>query len=134
MPLSIERKRAIAIYGTIVILLAAGVAIIIEYPEVLNPAEKPALQILSRTVVDGRNESEVNASFTVVIQNTGMSNESKTLVCSVSFQTGSSGFLTYDNRTNVTLAPGETKTYYPVIVLPDSAISVNWNLSTAFED
>ena len=134
MPISIERKRAIAVYGAIIILLAAAVAIIIEYPEVLNMPEKPKLQILSRNIVQGRNDSDVNAYFTIVIQNTGTSNESKILVCSIYFQTGSSGVLTFDNRTLVTLTPGEIRTYHPVIMLPDSAKSVSWSLKTVFED
>lgn len=135
MPLSIERKRAIVIYSVIIILLAAAAFIIVEYPEVLNTSEKPSLQILSRDVVPGRNESgttNVNASFTIVIKNIGTKNESRTLVCSVTFQTGSE-VLTYDNRTMVTLTPGETRTYHPVVNLPDSAKSVSWTLSTVFE-
>lgn len=137
MPLSIEQKRTIAVFGAIVILLTAAVVIIIEYPEVLSPVENTKLQILSRDVVDGRNDSgnsNVNASFTIVIKNIGMLNETKTLVCSVSFRTGSGEVLTYDNRTLVMLMPGETRAYYPVVKLPDSAKSVDWSLGTAFED
>jgi hypothetical protein len=136
MPLSIEKIRSIAVYGTVIILLAAAVFIIIEYPEVLNPGEKPNLQILSRDVIAGRNENgttNVNASFIIVIKNTGTSNESKILVCSVTYQDGTNSFLTFTNRTSVTLTPDETRTYYPVIILPDSAKSVSWTLGTIFE-
>jgi hypothetical protein len=136
MPLSIEKIRYIAIFGTIAILLAAGAFIIYQYPEVLNPAEKPNLQIISRDVIQGRNAGgfdEVNATFTIVVKNTGTSNESKILVCSVTFQSGSSGWLTFHNRTTVTLLPGEVRTYHPIVNLPDSAKSVSWTLGTAFE-
>jgi hypothetical protein len=136
VPISIERKRAIAVYGAVIILLAAAVVIIIEYPEVLNAPDKPKLQILSRNIVQGRNDSgssNVNASFTIVIKNTGTSNDSKVLVCSVSFKDGSNQWLTCDNRTLVTLIPGETRTYYPVVILPESAKSVSWSLGTVFE-
>ena len=136
MPISIERKRAIAVYGAVIILLAAAVVIIFEYPEVLNTPEKPKLQILSRNIVQGRNDSgssNVNASFSIVIKNTGTSNDSKILVCSVSFKDGSNQWVTLDNRTIVTLTPGETRTYYPIVILPDSAKSVSWTLGTVFE-
>jgi hypothetical protein len=136
MPLSIEKIRFIAVYGTIIALIVALVVIITVYPEVLNPAEKQTLQILSRDVIAGRNESgttNVNASFTIVIKNTGTSNESRILVCSVTYQNGANDFLTFSNRTLVTLTPGETRTYYPIVTLPDSAKSVNWNLGTVFE-
>ena len=136
MPISIERKRAIAVYGAVIILLAAAVVIIFEYPEVLNTPEKPKLQILSRNIVQGRNDSgssNVNASFGIVIKNTGTSNDSKILVCSVSFKDGSNQWVTLDNRTIVTLTPGETRTYYPIVILPDSAKSVGWTLGTVFE-
>ena len=136
MPLSIEKIRTIVIYGTIAILLVAAAFIIYEYPDVLNPVERPALQILSRDVVQGRNDSgstNVNASFTIVIKNTGTSNESKILVCSVTFKNVSNEWLTCDNRTLVTLMPGETRTYHPVVILPDSAKSVSWTLGTVFE-
>jgi len=124
-----------------VILLVAAVIIIIEDPQVLSQVfstpEQPALQIISRNCIDGRNDSgtsNVNASFTVVVKNTGTSNESKILVCSVTFQPESGGSLTYDNRTLVSLAPGETRTYHPVVNLPESAKSVKpWNLGTVFE-
>jgi hypothetical protein len=136
MPLSIEKIRFIAVYGTIIALILAAVFIIVEYPEILNPAEKQGLQILSRNGNDGRNESgntNVNFSFIIVIKNVGESNESKTLVCSVSYQNAANAVLTFSNRTLVTLAPGETRTYYPVVILPDSAKSVNWDLNTFFE-
>jgi hypothetical protein len=136
MPLSKERIRFIAVYGAIVILLAAAAIIIIEHPEVLSPAEQPALQIVLRKCDEGRNDSgtnNVNASFTIVVKNSGTSNESKMLVCSVTFQNGSAGFVTFDNRTFVTLTPGETRTYKPVVYLPDNAKSKVWTLSTVFE-
>jgi hypothetical protein len=135
MPSSTEKKQAIAVLGLVAILIAAAVFIIIQYPEVLATPEKPALQILSRDMVAGRNESgnsNVNASFEIVIKNTGTSNESKILVCKVSFRSGSND-LTVENRTLVTLTPGETKTYHPIVILPDIAKSVSWNLSTVFE-
>jgi hypothetical protein len=136
MPLSIERIRFIAVYGTIIALIIAAAVIIVEYPEVLNPSEKQGLQILTAHWVEGRNDSgtnKVNLSISINIKNTGTSNESKILVCSVTYQNGANEFLTFSNRTLVTLTPGETRTYYPVVNLPDSAKSVNWNLATAFE-
>jgi hypothetical protein len=136
MPLSIERKRFIAVYGAITILLVLAAVIIIEYPEVINPPEKPTLQIMSRDYIAGRNESgttNVNLTFIIAIKNTGTSNESRILVCSVTFKSISNEWLTFDNRTLVTLIPGETRTYYPVVILPDSAKSVSWTLSTVFE-
>ena len=136
MPLSKEKGILIAVFSIVIVLLTVGAIIIIQYPEVLDPPEKPALQILSRDAIVGRNESGnsvVNASFTVVIKNTGISNESKILICSVTFQTESDGVLTCDNRTLVSLVPGETRTFYSVVVLPDSAKSVSWSLGTALE-
>lgn len=136
MPLSKEKKQSIAVLGLVIILAAAAVFIIIQYPEVLVTPEKPALQILSRDMVAGRNESgnsEVNASFVITIKNTGTSNESKILVCKVTFRTESNELLTFDNRTLVSLTPGETRIYHPVIILPDSAKTVSWSLSTVFE-
>ena len=136
MPLSKEKKQSIFVLSLVIILLSAAAFIIIQYPEVLTSPEKPALQILSRDVVAGRNESGnslVNASFEILIKNTGTSNESKILVCSVTFQTESSEQLKYENRTPVSIAPGETKTYHPVIILPDSAKSVSWSLNAWFE-
>jgi hypothetical protein len=128
MPLSIERIRFIAVYGTIIALIIAAAVII--------PSEKQGLQILTAHWVEGRNDSgtnKVNLSISINIKNTGTSNESKILVCSVTYQNGANEFLTFSNRTLVTLTPGETRTYYPVVNLPDSAKSVNWNLATAFE-
>jgi hypothetical protein len=133
MPLSIERKRAIAVYGAIIILFAAGAVIIIENPDVSFFPEKEKLQITSLKKIAGRNESDVNLSITIEIKNIGNSNESKTLVCSVRFLNGTNEEGN-ENRTLITLMPGETRTYYIVVKLPDSAIPVNWNLKTVFED
>jgi hypothetical protein len=136
MPLSKEKKQSMAVLGLVIILIAAAVFIITQYPEVLITPEKPALQILSRDMVAGRNESGntvVNATFEIKIKNTGTSNESKILVCKVTFRTESNELLTFENRTLVALPPGETRTYYPVVILPDSAKSVSWSLSTVFE-
>lgn len=136
MHLSKERIRFIAIYGAIIVLLAAAAIIIIENPEVLSPPKQPSLQIILRKCDEGRNDSgtnNVNASFTIVVKNSGTSNESKMLVCSVTFQNESAGIVTFDNRTFITLTPGETRTYKPVVYLPDSAKSKDWTLSTFFE-
>jgi hypothetical protein len=136
MPPSIEKIRYIAVYGTIAILIAAAAFIIIEYPEVLNGNNGPSLHILTVHWVEGRNESgtsDVNLSIIIDIKNAGTSNESKILVCSVTYQNGADSFLTFSNRTSVTLTPGETRTYYPVVILPDSAKSVSWTLKTVFE-
>jgi hypothetical protein len=133
MPLSIERKRAIAVYGAIIILLVAGVLIIIENPDISFFPEKEELQITSLKKIAGRNENDVNLSITIEIKNTGNSNESKTLVCSVRFLNGTNEE-SHENKTLVTLTPGETRTYYIVVKLPDSAIPVSWNLKTVFED
>jgi len=139
MPISKDRIRFVAVSAAFIVLLAVAAAIIIEDPQVLSQVfstpEKPTLQIISRDYIAGRNESgkdNMNVSFLVVIKNTGTSNESKILVCSVTFQT-ETGALTCDNRTIVSLAPGETQTYKPVVNLPDSAKSVSWTLSTVFE-
>jgi hypothetical protein len=133
MPSSKERIRFIAIYGAIVILLAAAAIIIIENPEVLSPPKQPTLQIILRKCDEDSGTNNVNASFTIVVKNSGTSNESKMLVCSVTFENESAGIVTFDNRTLVTLTPGETRTYKPVVYLPDSAKSKDWTLSTVFE-
>jgi hypothetical protein len=76
----------------------------------------------------------VNASITIEIKNIGNSNESRMLVSSISFKTVSNEVLTYQNRTLITLTPGETRTYHIVIKLPDSARLVEiWDLTTVFE-
>lgn len=139
MRLSKDRIRLVAVSVAFIALLAAAAVIIIENPQVLSQVfstpEKLTLQIISRDYIAGRNESgkdEVNASFIVEVKNTGTSNESKILVCSVTFQT-EAGALTYHNDTTVSLAPGETRTYRPIVMLPESAKSVSWTLNTVFE-
>jgi len=93
------------------------------------------MQIISRDYAAGRNESgkdNVNVTFIITIKNFGTLNESKTLVCSISFETNS-GIMTYENKTLVSLAPGDTRTYRPVIDLPNDAKSVSWTLNTELE-
>ncbi len=139
MPLSKDRIRFVAVSAAFIVLLAAAAVIIIENPQVLSQVfstpEKPTLQIISRDYIAGRNESgkdDVNVSFIVTVKNTGTLNESKVLVCSVTFKTDA-GVLNYHNNTIVSLTPGETRTYKSIVNLPECAKSVSWTLTTVFE-
>ncbi|HTY48032.1 MAG TPA: hypothetical protein VMB46_10275 [Methanomassiliicoccales archaeon] len=134
-----KEKIRIASGAAFVVLLAAAAVIIIEYPnalsELFSQPEQPPMQIISRDYAAGRNESgkdNVNVTFIITIKNFGTLNESKTLVCSISFETNS-GIMTYENKTLVSLAPGDTRTYRPVIDLPNDAKSVSWTLNTELE-